>query len=244
MQSFGPIAPHYDQLMAAVPYRMWVEYLKLLLLKQGNPTLNLLDVCCGTGTMAEMLTYDSYSVVGIDLSAPMIESAREKARRLGLDIPYHVADARSFNLNQKFGGAFSFFDSLNYIADLEGFRAAITSVARHLVPEGSFVFDLNTEYAFAAQMFTQKDMRKKTALKYDWKGSYDSETKIINVEMDFWKGDEHWREIHTQRAHSDPEVREALTDAGFREIHVFESYTLRRPRKVSDRLHYVARYLP
>ena len=242
--SFGPIAPHYDQLMSAVPYRMWVEYLKLLLMRQGNPTMNLLDVCCGTGTMAEMLVQDCYEVTGFDLSEPMIASAKEKAQRLGLEIQYFVADARNFEVPGKFGAAFSFFDSLNYIPELEGFRSAIASVARHLEPEGSFIFDLNTAFAFEADMFSQKDMRKKTDLKYDWHGNYDQDSRIIEVKMDFWKGDQHLSETHVQRAHSDAEVRQALADAGFGEIEAFESYTLRKPRKTSDRIHYAARYLP
>lgn len=241
MQSFGPIAPHYDLLMATVPYRMWAEYLKLLLVKQENPTTKLLDVCCGTGTVAEMLSQDSYEVTGFDLSAPMIETAREKAARKGLHIPYYVADARTFEIDDRFGAAFSFFDSLNYIADLEGFRAAVRRVAQHLEPKGSFIFDLNTSYAFEKQMFTQSDRRKNTVLQYDWKGQYDPETRIIRVEMDFWKDGETWHETHVQRAHSDAEVRQALIDAGFGAVEVFESYTLRKPRRTSDRVHYVTR---
>ncbi|MBL8060412.1 MAG: methyltransferase domain-containing protein [Chthonomonas sp.] len=242
--SFGPIAPHYDQLMAAVPYRMWVEYLKLLLVRQENPTMDLLDVCCGTGTMAEMLVQDSYTVSGFDLSAQMIEKAKQKAEQLGLDIAYFVADARSFELPRRYGCAYSFFDSLNYIAELDGFRSAIQAIANHLEPEGSLIFDLNTAFAFEAEMFTQQDLRKRTDLKYDWQGHYDSDTRVITVTMDFWKGGQHWTETHVQRAHSDAEVRDALSDAGFSQIEAYESYTLRKPRKMSDRIHYCARYLP
>ena len=241
MQSFGPIAPHYDLLMAMVPYRMWAEYLKLLLVRQGNPTLKLLDVCCGTGTVAEMLTVDSYQVTGFDLSAPMIEAARQKAAKKKLKIDYFVADARDFEIDERFGAAFSFFDSLNYVADLEGFRDAVLQVAKHLEPGGSFIFDLNTAYAFEKQMFTQSDRRKNTVLHYEWKGDYNPETRIIQVEMDFWKDEESWHETHRQRAHSEDEVRAALADAGFGAVEIFESYTLRKPRRTSDRVHYATR---
>jgi SAM-dependent methyltransferase len=243
VESFGPIAPHYDLLMATVPYRMWAEYFKLLLTRQGNPALKILDVCCGTGSVAEMLTFDGYSVTGFDLSPEMIASAREKATERNLAIRYEVADARDFELNDTFEAAFSFFDSLNYIADLDGFRAAISQVAKHLEPEGSFIFDLNTAYAFENEMFSQSDMRKNSMLKYKWDGRYDPAARIIRVEMDFWKEGEHLQEVHVQRAHSEEEVRAALTDAGFGEIELYESYTLRKPRKSTDRVHYVARLL-
>lgn len=194
--------------------------------------------------MAEMLTGDCYQVTGFDLSAEMIDAARAKATKGGFDIPYYVADAQDFKLPGEFGAAYSFFDSLNYITNLEGFRHAVDSVARHLEPGGSFIFDLNTGFAFEAEMFTQKDMRKKTDLKYEWVGEYDTNSRVIQVKMDFWKGEAHWSEHHVQRAHSDAEVREALADAGFGEVESFESYTLRKPRRTSDRLHYAARYLP
>ena len=41
----------------------------------------LLDACCGTGTVAEMLTREGFEVSGFYISAPMIERARAKAQR-------------------------------------------------------------------------------------------------------------------------------------------------------------------
>ncbi len=241
MQSFGPIAPHYDLLMATVPYRMWTEYLKLLLIRHDSNALKLLDVCCGTGTVSDMLANDGYEVTGFDISPGMIEKARAKDSKAPIKPRYEVGDARTFELGEKFEAAFSFFDSLNYIADLEGFRQAIAQVAKHLEPGSLFIFDLNTSYAFEADMFTQSELGKKATLRYNWVGRYDRSTRVIRVEMDFWRGDEHLQEVHIQRAHDHKEVREALDDAGFEFIEVLESYTLEKPRRTSDRIHYVAR---
>ena len=46
MASFGPIAPHYDLLMANVPYEMWAGYYRLLLAQHELAPDYLLDVCC------------------------------------------------------------------------------------------------------------------------------------------------------------------------------------------------------
>lgn len=240
MASFGPIAPHYDLLMANVPYDMWAGYYRLLLTTHSLDPDTLLDVCCGTGTIAELLTQAGYEVTGFDLSQPMIEVARRKALAEDLAITYHVADATTLKLQTQFEGAYSFFDSLNYITTLEGLRAAINSVAQHLLPGASFIFDVNTPYAFEAQMFDQEDQRKRALIKYSWKGNYDPESRIIRVEMNFLRNDEEFQEVHVQRAHSDEEIREALRDAGFISCKAYDSYTLDRPNKTSDRLHYVA----
>jgi SAM-dependent methyltransferase len=236
MASFGPVAPYYDELMFSVPYPMWADYYQLLLAQiDARPRL-LLDVCCGTGAVAELLARDGFKVVGFDISRPMIEAARSK----NSEVEYHVADAAEVSLGRTFDAAYSFFDSLNYITDPERLEMAIKRVADHLEAGGSFVFDVNTAYAFERRMFDQRDQRRASRLKYKWVGDYDPASRIIKVTMDFWVEGRHFSEIHVQRAYSDEELRGFLEDAGFRVNRVLESYTLDPPRKSSDRLHYVA----
>src|SRR5579863_9200204 len=115
--SFGAVAPYYDELMRSVPYRMWVGYYLLLLSVQEQHPRRLLDACCGTGTVAEMLTREGFEVSGFDISAPMIERARAKALRKKLNIEYWVSDAAEVQLNREFEAAYSFFDSLNNITE-------------------------------------------------------------------------------------------------------------------------------
>ena len=240
MASFGPIAPFYDELMRSVPYRMWTGYYLLLLSQQGVKPERILDVCCGTGTVAEMLTREGFQLTGVDLSAPMIEEARRKAKRKKLAIRYECQDASEMDLGERFDAAYSFFDSLNYITNPERLRLAIRRVARHLEPGGSFIFDLNTAYAFEAKLFDQCQLNVRAKLRYDWRGNWDPATRLIRVDMDFWKEDQTYHEEHWQRAHSDDEIRQWLSEAGFAEIRAYHSYTLDKPRKKSDRVHYTA----
>lgn len=236
MASFGPIAPYYDRLMSGVPYRMWADYYQLLLAQIGASPRSLLDVCCGTGTVAELLSAEGFEVVGFDLSASMIDAAKAK----GSGVEYWVADATTLELGRVFDAAYSFFDSLNYITEPSDLEQAMGQIGKHVKEGGSFVFDVNTAYAFERRMFDQRDMRKASKLKYRWVGDYDESTRLIRVQMEFWAGDEYFEEVHVQRAYSDEELRSFLHDAGFRVERVYESYTLDLPRRRSDRLHYVA----
>jgi ubiquinone/menaquinone biosynthesis C-methylase UbiE len=240
MASFGPVAPYYDELMSEVPYDMWAGYYRLLLEQIGAKPRSLLDVCCGTGNVAELLAAEGFEVTGFDLSKPMIAQAKKKAREKGLPIAYTAADAAKLDLGRTFDAAYSFFDSLNYITDPQKLHGAIGRVAAHLPKGGSFVFDVNTAYAFENKMFDQQDTRRATRLKYKWRGAYDSATRLIKVTMKFWHEGGEFEETHVQRAYSDEELREFLGDAEMRVEHVYESYTLDRPRATSDRLHYVA----
>lgn len=240
MASFGPIAPFYDELMRSVPYRMWTGYYLLLLAQQGVKPKTILDVCCGTGVMTEMLFREGFEMAGVDLSAPMIEAARNKARRKKYDIRYECQDAAEMSLGRTFDAAYSFFDSLNYIIDPTRLQMAIRRVSEHLEPGGSFVFDLNTAYAFEAQLFDQRQLAPRAKVRYDWKGHWDPQKRLIRVDMDFWRGEHAYHEEHWQRAYSDAEIRPMLEAAGFESIRCYHSYTLDAPRATSDRVHYTA----
>ncbi len=232
------MAPFYDELMRTVPYRMWADYYLLLLARQSIRPRRLLDVCCGTGTMCELLAAEGFEASGFDISEPMVAEARAKAAALGLSIRYEVQDAATLSMGETYGAAFSFFDSLNYICEIDRLRAALGRIAAHIEPGGSFVFDLNTAFAFEQRMFDQRDLRPRARLRYDWHGEWDSATRLIAVHMLFWKDGEEFEETHIQRAHTDEEVRSMLGDSGFVDVQAYHSYTLQRPRKTSDRVHY------
>lgn len=234
------MASHYDELMQGVPYRMWVGYYLLLLSHQGVRPRKLLDVCCGTGTACELLAEEGFDVSGFDLSAPMIDEARRKAAAKGRSIRYECQDAAELDMGELYEGAYSFFDSLNYITDPTRLQLALNRVSAHLEPGGTFIFDLNTAYAFEAKLFDQKRMSPRVKLRYQWTGDWDPDARIIRVTMDFWKGEETFQEVHVQRAYSDDEVRSMLSEAGFEQVRAFHAYTLNPPRAKSDRLHYLA----
>lgn len=240
MASFGPIAPFYDELMRGVPYRMWSAYYLLLLSHQGVKPKRILDVCCGTGVLCEMLVKEGFELTGVDVSLPMIEEARRKAKHKKLAICYFCQDVAEMHLENKFDAAYSFFDSLNYITDPCRLAMAIKRVGEHVTSGGSFIFDLNTAYAFEAELFDQRQLGQKAKVRYDWKGHWDPVTRLIRVDMDFWKDGKEYHEEHWQRAYSDVEIRGMLADAGFEKVQCFHSYTLDRPRAKSDRIHYAA----
>ena len=239
-QSFTKVAEFYDDLMRPVPYRMWVSYYLLLLSMQEVKPKSMLDMCCGTGTMSEFMTREGFEVEGFDLSPDMIEMARSKAEKKKLSIRYEVADAATVEMERQYDSVFSFFDSFNNITDKEQLQSAFASAYRHLVPGGSFIFDMNTAYAFEEKLFNQQDLAKTSKVRYRWRGEWNPETRLIEVTMKFWAGDQVFEEIHNQRAYGLEETVDMLMEAGFKDIRFFHSYTLQPPRSKSDRIHFCA----
>ena len=95
-ESFTRIGPYYDALMRGVPYTMWVSYFELLCSHLAHKPRNVLDVCCGTGTMCELLTEKELDLIGVDRSPTMIEAARKKADESGLPIRYYEQDIAEY----------------------------------------------------------------------------------------------------------------------------------------------------
>jgi SAM-dependent methyltransferase len=121
--------------------------------QNGDHPPCVLDLACGTGAAALVFAAAGCSVVGIDLSAAMLEQARHKAERAGLPITYIQADMRTlaealpdvlpqpalFDLITCLGG------SLNELTADDDLRRVFAGAALLLKPGGSFVFDLATQ---------------------------------------------------------------------------------------------------
>jgi SAM-dependent methyltransferase len=112
----------------------------------GKANRSVLDLCCGTGQLAFYFLGQGYRVTGVDLSAHMLQYARENASGY-VDqgqAQFVQADASCFHLNKTFGLVVSIFDALNHLDGKEALRSCFDSVFPLLVPGGYFVFDLNT----------------------------------------------------------------------------------------------------
>jgi 2-polyprenyl-3-methyl-5-hydroxy-6-metoxy-1,4-benzoquinol methylase len=242
---FERVAPFYDELMSGVPYIWWVGYLQVLLDKYDASPTKILDVACGTGSVSELLAVDGYEVVGIDISERMIDMAKLKAQQQGFNIRYYAQDVAELNLDETFDLAISFFDSLNYVSDPASLSKGFHRVAAHLEPGSLFIFDLNTEYALANRMFDQELLAKGRPVRYRWRSVFDEATRLCDITMEFWvmEGDKEsaFTIVHRQRAYSSDEITEMLDAAGFDLLAVYQSYTLKRPRRNSDRVHFVAK---
>ena len=63
------------------------------------PGVRWLDLACGTGAVAEAAAAAGAEVVGIDLAPALIDTARERAAELGLEIDYRVGDCEALDLD-------------------------------------------------------------------------------------------------------------------------------------------------
>ena len=103
-----------------------------LVLTKLPKNARILDLCCGTGQMAQKLTNLGYRITGIDGSPEMLSYARENAP----GVEFLLADARSFRLTRKYPAVISIFDSLNHIMSAKELRSVFILPMKHSAPMG------------------------------------------------------------------------------------------------------------
>ncbi|MDM8001121.1 MAG: class I SAM-dependent methyltransferase [Dehalococcoidia bacterium] len=208
---------------------------------------NLLDLACGEGTFAVAMAKRGLAVTGIDLSPEMLDIARERAEKEGLDILLLQQDMRSLHLRGKFDLVTCWFDSLNYLLEIGDLVRTFAGVSRVLDQRGIFIFDMNTIRALSTEWISEpcyvhldsRDVFLASVPKYD------PAARIASLHiMGFSREDEGWvrvDEIHRERGYTLKEVRQCLRKAGLREMACWASLDRKeKPRRSSVRVWFVA----
>ena len=97
----------------------------------------VLDVPCGHGRHAVLLADRGYLVTGLDLSAAMLEHARESAGAAGVEVDWRHTEMSRLADDERFRGIYCFGNSFGYLGP-EGDRRFLARVAAALESGGRF----------------------------------------------------------------------------------------------------------
>ncbi len=98
--------------------------------------LRILDVGTGTGFIALLLAELGHEVVGLDLSEGMLKVAREKARRIGVEVDFQIGDAENLPFDDE---TFDAVVCRHLLWTLPNPRKAIAEWVRVVKPAGRVV---------------------------------------------------------------------------------------------------------
>jgi SAM-dependent methyltransferase len=220
-QEFDPLAATYNRCWGAEYHSEAFPVVELLLLSAIDPGAHLLDVCCGTGQFTKRVRDAGFQVTGIDASEEMLRYARENLP----DSSFLVADAREFSLGRRFAGAYSVFESLNHVPDLEGLAKAFMCVRLHLEPGARFVFDLNGEEAFI-RFWNDTSAIVENDRVCVLRSEYDADSRLAQCRITLFEQHGPWeRRDFTlrQTCHRKDAVCGALDSAGFTNVTLYDA---------------------
>jgi ubiquinone/menaquinone biosynthesis C-methylase UbiE len=131
---FSESEKYYDDIYSSMgkDYVAEADKLHELIQKYKSTRGNtLLDVACGTGTHAGLLS-KYYNVEGTDLNANMLKIARKKHP----EIRFSKGDMRNFELGRQFDVVTCLFSAIGYMKTKADLQQAIKNMKRHLLDGG------------------------------------------------------------------------------------------------------------
>ena len=240
MSSYQSLAASYDGLMIDGSYRKRAEWLDRQLKRSAIPVHTVLDLACGTGTIACLLAERGYQVTATDGSEEMLTQAMSKAAVLEERAPLFLHQSMPrLRLIEPVDAVVSTLDSLNYLTREKDLRETFCRVFRWLKPGGAFIFDVNTPYKLR-RMDGQMYMDETEETFCVWRTFFSQRTQACTYQVDLFQqnADGSWDrsfEEHRERAWTEEQLRTFLTDAGFTGITVSGDLTSRPPRVEEDR---------
>ena len=185
---------------------------------------SILDLCCGTGVLAKHFLEHGYNVVGLDLSEPMLEYARQNTIEYVVagQVKFIHADASSYQIAERFGLIVSTFDALNHLPDEKALKSCFECTFSVLDDHGIFIFDLNTNLGLRKWSGMQVDDSSPNALIINRGFLVDENQRAWTAITGFLKEEDNrytrFDEVAFNTIFKMDQVKGMLVDAGFAKV--------------------------
>jgi ubiquinone/menaquinone biosynthesis C-methylase UbiE len=136
---FSKSAQYYDEIYASIDKDYAAEANtahKIIQKHKKSKGNSLLDVACGTGFHASLLS-KYYQVEGLDLDPEMLRVAKKKHPK----IRFHQGDMVDFDLSRQFDVIVCLFSSIGYVKTKPRLQKAIKNMGKYLLPGGVLLIE-------------------------------------------------------------------------------------------------------
>lgn len=138
MGSYAPACEYYDLLYSGIrDYEAEIPRLLEIIRSAPLPVSRILDVACGTGRHARLLSDAGLDVDGLDLEPGFIRIAQER----NPNGRFHVGDMISFVVSEPYDAVLCLFGSIGYAVDETRLHAAFACFRSAIRPGGLLVVE-------------------------------------------------------------------------------------------------------
>lgn len=245
---YSSFAKVYDSLNSSYDYGSLADFLSNEIKKfEKAPTSLVLDLGCGTGKITLALHEKGYDMTGVDFSEDMLSHAREECVNKNIDdILWLCQDMRSFELYGTVDACVCTLDCINYLTKLDDVKKCFSLVHNYLIPDGLFIFDINTPYRFE-NVYASNDyiLEDENAL-LAWRNDYNPKSKICNFYLSvFAENDDgtysRFDEIQKEKCYSKKQIEKALGECGFEILAEYGNINLKQCDECDEKWYFVAR---
>ena len=158
-----------------------------------NKNARILELCCGTGRLTIPIAKDGYDISGVDNMPSMLEQAKVKADKGGLEVEFIEADIRTLDLPEKYDLIFIPFNSIHHLYKNDDLFKAFQAVKNHLKDGGLFLLDC---FNPNIQFIVEGEKEQKEIAKYTTNDGrdilikqimrYENKTQINRIEWHYY----------------------------------------------------------
>lgn len=248
MQPYTGFASVYDIFMDNVPYDEWADYAEHLLKQYKIDQGLVLELGCGTGSMARRLSDKGYDMIGVDNSEEMLSIAREKSMDRNDNILYLCQDMREFELYGTVDAVISVCDSMNYLLSEEDLLQVFRLVNNYLNANGIFIFDLDTRYAYEQIIGDSTIAENREEGSFIWENTYYEDEMLNEINLTLFIPEEEdpslyrkYEETHYRKAYSLNTIKRLIEEAGMEWVAIYDALTENEPDEECERVYIIAR---
>ncbi|MDQ0254327.1 ubiquinone/menaquinone biosynthesis C-methylase UbiE [Evansella vedderi] len=231
----------YDLLMEDVPYEEWLNFTR----KFVSTGAKVLDLACGTGTLAIKFYEAGFNVTGVDISQDMLAVAEKKIREKQIPVRLFNGDMRNLSGFSDMDAVTIFCDGVNYLLEEQDVQRTFSEVAKTLQPGGVFLFDVHSIYKMETIFNDQLYGENGEEISYLWFSSPGEKKYSVDHTLTFFIKEQEgvynrMDEEHSQRTFPVETYMTWLKDAGFNFIEVYSDFGKEAPRKTDERYFFKA----
>ncbi|MBQ9744240.1 MAG: class I SAM-dependent methyltransferase [Clostridia bacterium] len=227
MEQYSFLAGVYDSLNSDFDYEGYADYIDSEIRKYEKIRSSLvLDLACGTGKITFALRDRGYDMTGVDLSEDMLSVARDICYENDItDILWLCQSMQSFELYGTVDACVCCLDSLNYLTSYEDIKKCFSLVHNYLIPDGVFIFDMNTPYKFENTYGNNAYVLEDESSLVAWQNEYNKKTGICKFYLNIFVENQdgtytRYDEVQREKCYSLQRIKRALSDCGFEIIRI------------------------
>ena len=245
---YSSLAGVYDVLNDSVDYGKWADFIVRTIDKYSTVPVKLaLDLGCGTGKMTFALRERGYDMTGVDISPEMLSEAANICRKKKIDdVLWLCQDMTAFELYGTVDAAVCCLDGINHLTSAADARRCLSLIHNYLVPDGLFIFDLNTPHKFE-RVYGERDyILEDDGVLIAWHNSYNAKAKLCdfyitrfteNPDGSYSREDSFQRE----RCYTERSIKKLLSDTGFELLFISSDWSDAPASPDADRWYIAAR---
>lgn len=238
---YSSLASIYDFVMRHVDYVHWADHVEAVIFRHNLVPSTLIDIACGTATLAVELTKRGYRVNGADACEEMLDIGRAKVLDGGYQIGLFHRSFLELDGLDRHDCAVSLYDSVNYLMSIEDVGYMLENVHSIVQRGGLFVFDVCTETNSVRHFRDMRERERGDGFSYVRHSYYNEGVQYNDFKIKFDQLKLEVHELHQQRIYPLHEIEQAIEDSPFEMEAAYNGFGFRVSSEESDRVHFVLR---